>query len=56
MLDTGEVKTFGANGNGQLGLGTTVNTSTPTTVPSLLGVTKVALGAYHSLFLTSKRK
>jgi len=51
------VRTFGYNGYGQLGNGTTTSSSTPVAVrksrtsASLSGVTAVAAGGYHSLAL-----
>jgi len=50
LLDNGEVFTTGRNNFGQLGIGTNINTATPTKVP-LEGVKKVAAGYAHSLFL-----
>lgn len=34
LTDTGELYSWGANSYGQLGLGTTLNTSVPTLVPA----------------------
>lgn len=51
------IRTFGYNGYGQLGNGTTTNSTTPVAVrksrtsASLSGVTAVAAGGYHSLAL-----
>jgi hypothetical protein len=45
----GTVWAWGHNGNGQLGDGHTIDTSTPTRVGGLTGVTTVAAGAFHSL-------
>jgi alpha-tubulin suppressor-like RCC1 family protein len=49
----GLVWTWGGNGFGQLGDGTTTPHTTPATVPSLSGVTDVAAGANHTLVLKS---
>jgi alpha-tubulin suppressor-like RCC1 family protein len=43
---------MGRNGEGQLGDGTTTSRNTPAQVLSS-GVTQIAAGAYHSLFLKS---
>ena len=50
----GGVKCWGANGNGQLGDGTTTTRATPAGVSGLAGgVSKLALGNSHSCALTS---
>jgi Secretion system C-terminal sorting domain/Regulator of chromosome condensation (RCC1) repeat len=48
----GSVWAAGLNSNGQLGIGSTSNSSTPLWVGSLTGVTAIDAGATHSLFLT----
>src|SRR5258707_8699275 len=45
------VQSWGFNSSGQLGDGTTINRSSPLQVNSLTGITAVAGGTYHSLFL-----
>jgi alpha-tubulin suppressor-like RCC1 family protein len=49
----GTVWTWGYNGSGQLGNGTTVNAATPVQVSSITGVTAIAGGKNHSLALVS---
>lgn len=49
----GAVWTFGDNGSGQLGDGTTTVRKTPTQVPGLTGAVAVAAGAYYTLVLKS---
>ena len=49
----GTVWTWGSNDEGQLGIGTTGNRSTPVQVPSLTGVTAVETGHNYSLALRS---
>ncbi len=49
----GTVWTWGANASGQLGDGTLIGKTTPTSVDSLSGVTAVAAGANHTLALKS---
>ncbi|MFH1434655.1 MAG: hypothetical protein ABIJ56_02955 [Pseudomonadota bacterium] len=52
VLDTGAVKCWGANDNGQVGDGTTTKKNVPTAVSGLAsGVQDVALGGYHSCAL-----
>ncbi len=48
VLVTGLVKCWGSNKNGQLGDGTNNNKSLPTTIDTLVGVSKVASGLSHS--------
>jgi alpha-tubulin suppressor-like RCC1 family protein len=51
LLDDGTVRAWGANGDGQLGDGTTTDRSTPVAVSGLTGVTAIAAGDVHSLAL-----
>src|SRR5450756_1497465 len=55
LTSTGQVLAWGSNSNGQLGNGTTTNSSTPVAVslPSGTTVTAIAGGRAHSLALTS---
>src|SRR5450756_1749376 len=55
LTSTGQVLAWGLNGPGQLGNGTTTDSSTPVAVslPSGTTVTAIAGGYYHSLALTS---
>src|SRR5271165_2660400 len=58
-----EARSWGANGNGQLGIGTSVGPETcvlsescstsPLAIPGLSGVTQLAAGTFHSLALMS---
>ncbi|MGB3303026.1 protein kinase domain-containing protein [Gordonia sp. (in: high G+C Gram-positive bacteria)] len=48
MIDEGELFCWGDNSNGQLGIGSTASTKTPTKVPGLTNVTAVAMGAFTS--------
>jgi len=50
---TGNVYAWGANGSGQLGIGSYTTQTLPTQVTSLTGVTAVATGANHTLALKS---
>ncbi|CAG2119755.1 unnamed protein product, partial [Medioppia subpectinata] len=54
VLDTGEVFSWGYNGNGQLGLGTNANQPNPCRVTNLNGVViqKVVSGNAHTLLLS----
>ena len=56
VLDSGEVFGWGYNGNGQLGLGNTINQLTPYRVSALNNfvVVKVACGYAHTLALTDE--
>jgi prepilin-type N-terminal cleavage/methylation domain-containing protein len=47
-LSDGTARCWGWNGMGQLGNGTTTNSSTPVTVSGLTGVTGIALGYEHT--------
>jgi alpha-tubulin suppressor-like RCC1 family protein len=50
-LSEGKVFAWGLNGLGQLGIGTTANTSVPTLVSDIGGVIEIAAGELHSLAL-----
>ena len=52
LRDDGTVWTWGQNGHGQLGDGTTRDRSTPAQVPGLRDVIAIAAGKYHSLAVT----
>jgi alpha-tubulin suppressor-like RCC1 family protein len=50
LLDSGQVDSWGNNGNGQLGIGVTGGTrSVPVAVRHLSGVAIIAAGGYHGL-------
>src|SRR3972149_1284950 len=51
LCSSGNVKTSGANWDGQLGDGTYNDASTPVLVSGLTGITAVAGGYYHTLAL-----
>ncbi len=51
LADDGTVWAWGANGNGQLGLGDTTPRYEPVQVPGLTGVVQVSAGLYHSMAL-----
>jgi len=51
LFDDGSVYTWGANGSGQLGLGTTINNYVPTRVGGLPEIKDFALGYEYSLAL-----
>ncbi|ELK08879.1 RCC1 and BTB domain-containing protein 2 [Pteropus alecto] len=56
VVDNGEVYVWGYNGNGQLGLGSSGNQSTPCRIAALQGicVQRVACGYAHTLVLTDE--
>ncbi len=47
-FDSGEAKCWGINAYGQLGDGTTINKSNPTTVQGITNVAEIATGAFHT--------
>ena len=59
LTSTGRVFTWGVNGQGQLGDGTTTNRTTPTDITSRFSLTEgetiisLSLGSYHSSAITS---
>lgn len=53
LVSGGSVYAFGANGDGQLGLGDFVSRNTPVVIPGLPAITAVSAGSSHSLALTS---
>jgi alpha-tubulin suppressor-like RCC1 family protein len=53
VLSSGHAKSWGSNAFGQLGNGTTTDSSTPLRVPGLSGVKAAALGANHGLALAT---
>jgi alpha-tubulin suppressor-like RCC1 family protein len=55
LTSTGQVLAWGYNNDGQLGNGTTTNSSTPVLagLPAATSATAIAAGQYHSLALTS---
>jgi alpha-tubulin suppressor-like RCC1 family protein len=55
LTSTGAVLAWGRNVSGELGNGTTTNSTTPVAVsaPATSGITAIAAGAFHSLAVTS---
>jgi alpha-tubulin suppressor-like RCC1 family protein len=53
LLTDGTVSCWGDNGNGELGNGTTVNSSSPALVPNLTGVTALATGTNFTCALVT---
>jgi alpha-tubulin suppressor-like RCC1 family protein len=51
LLNDGTVKALGYNGQGQLGIGTTVDSPSPMKVPALSGATAISTSWTHSLAL-----
>ncbi len=51
LLDDGTVEAWGANGSGQLGDGSTIDSASPVPVSGLSGVTEVSAGNRYSLAL-----
>ncbi len=56
LTSGGKIFAWGYNSDGELGNGTTTNSTTPVQVSNITGVTAIAAGAYHSLALTSDGK
>ncbi|KQX56139.1 MULTISPECIES: chromosome condensation regulator RCC1 [unclassified Streptomyces] len=53
LREDGTVWTWGRNADGQLGIGSTTDQSTPKKVPGLVDAVAVAAGCYHTLALTA---
>jgi alpha-tubulin suppressor-like RCC1 family protein len=53
LLSQGSVACWGDNGHGELGNGTTINSSTPVAVSNLSGVSAITMGAFHACALVS---
>jgi alpha-tubulin suppressor-like RCC1 family protein len=53
LTNTGQVYAWGANANGQLGLGNTTVQPTPTLIPGLSDIAGIAAGDTHSLAWTN---
>jgi len=56
VLDDTTVQCWGANGTGQLGIGTAGWRDTPTTVISLVGAVSVSTGGRHTCAVTNKNE
>lgn len=52
VIETGEVFAWGYNGNGQLGLGTNANQSTPCKIMNIQNIQKVVCGYGHCIALS----
>jgi alpha-tubulin suppressor-like RCC1 family protein len=48
LVNSGQVKCWGRNNNGQLGNGTTTNSNTPVFVSAVTTATSISAGSYHS--------
>jgi alpha-tubulin suppressor-like RCC1 family protein len=53
LTSGGHVYSWGENSDGQLGLGSTLDTPTPTEIPGLSGIVAIAAGDTHSMALTA---
>ena len=53
LTSDGHVYSWGENGNGQLGLGSTIDAYVPTEIPSLTNIVAIAAGDIHSLALNA---
>jgi alpha-tubulin suppressor-like RCC1 family protein len=55
LLSDGTIRSWGLNGNGQLGNGTLTSSNVPVTVSGLSGVAAIAAGQAHNVALLSDR-